>query len=44
LKLHPILAATVMRVEGLGSTPSCEQLESYAKRRTLVAIRPKESA
>ncbi|MGD8751541.1 MAG: nitroreductase family deazaflavin-dependent oxidoreductase [Anaerolineales bacterium] len=44
LKLHPILAATVMRVEGLGSTPSREQLESYAKRRTLVAIRPKDGA
>jgi len=42
LKLHPILAAAVMRVEGLGSPPSREQLESYAKRRTLVAIRPKD--
>jgi deazaflavin-dependent oxidoreductase (nitroreductase family) len=42
LKLHPILAAVVMRVEGLGSTPSHEQLVSYAKKRTLVAIRPKD--
>jgi deazaflavin-dependent oxidoreductase (nitroreductase family) len=42
LKLHPILAAAVMRIEGLGSTPSREQLESYAKRRTLVAIRSKD--
>jgi deazaflavin-dependent oxidoreductase (nitroreductase family) len=42
LKLHPILSAVVMRVEGLGSTPSRERLESYAKRRTLVAIRPKD--
>jgi deazaflavin-dependent oxidoreductase (nitroreductase family) len=40
LKLHPILAAVVMRIEGLSSTPSREQLESYAKRRTLVAIQP----
>jgi deazaflavin-dependent oxidoreductase (nitroreductase family) len=44
LKLHPILAATVMRVEGLGTTPSREQLEAYAERRTLVAIRPKDDA
>jgi len=44
LKLHPILTAVVMRVEGLGSTPSHEQLESYARRRTLVAIRPKEDS
>ena len=43
LELHPILTAAVMRVEGLGSTPSREQLESYAKRRTLVAIRPKDA-
>ncbi len=42
LKLHPILTAVVMRVEGIGSTPSREQLEAYAKRRTLVAIRPKD--
>jgi deazaflavin-dependent oxidoreductase (nitroreductase family) len=42
LKLHPLLATVVMRVEGFGSTPSREQLESYAKRRTLVAIRPKD--
>ena len=42
LKLHPILATAVMRVEGFGSTPSREQLESYAKRRTIVAIRPKD--
>ena len=44
LKLHPILAATVMRIEGLGATPSREQLEQYAKRRALVAIRPAEDA
>ena len=42
LKLHPILAAAVMRVEGLDSTPSREQLVTYAKKRTLVAIRPKD--
>ena len=39
LNLHPILAAIVMRVEGLGTTPSRDQLKSYAKSRTLVAIR-----
>jgi deazaflavin-dependent oxidoreductase (nitroreductase family) len=42
LKLHPILAATVMRAVGLGSKPSREQLESYAKQRTLVVLRPKD--
>lgn len=42
LKLHPILAATVMRLEGLGSAPSREQLESYARKRTLVAIRAED--
>ncbi len=40
LRLHPVLAAAVMRLEGLGSMPSREQLEQYAKGRTLVAIRP----
>ena len=40
LKLHPILTTAVMRIEGLGSKPSREQLEQYAKRRTLVAIQP----
>lgn len=44
LKLHPILAAAVMRVEGLGTTPSREQLEQYAESRTLVAIRPHDDA
>lgn len=44
LKLHPILAAAVMRLEGLGATPSREQLEQYAKRRALVAIRPDDDA
>lgn len=42
LTMHPILAAAVMRVEGIGSRPSREQLESYARRRTLVAIRAKD--
>jgi deazaflavin-dependent oxidoreductase (nitroreductase family) len=42
LKLHPILAAVAMRLEGFGSTPSHAQLVSYVKRRTLVAIRPKD--
>jgi deazaflavin-dependent oxidoreductase (nitroreductase family) len=40
LKLHPILATVVMRLEGLGSNPSREELEQYASRRTLVAIQP----
>jgi deazaflavin-dependent oxidoreductase (nitroreductase family) len=42
LNLHPILAAAVKRVEGLGSAPSYEQLRSYAEGRTLVAIRPQD--
>jgi deazaflavin-dependent oxidoreductase (nitroreductase family) len=42
LKLHPILATAVLRVEGLDSTPSREQIEAYARRRTLVAIWPKD--
>jgi len=44
LTLHPILTTVVLRVEGLGSMPSREQLEQYAKRRTLVAIRPDDEA
>jgi deazaflavin-dependent oxidoreductase (nitroreductase family) len=44
LKLHPLLSAVVMRIEGLSSTPSREQLEQYTKRRTLVAIRPDDEA
>ena len=44
LKLHPILATTVMRLEGLGPNPSREELEQYARRRTLVAIRPVDDA
>ena len=39
LKLHPILTTTVMRLESLGPNPSREELEQYARRRTLVAIR-----
>jgi hypothetical protein len=31
-------------VQGFGSTPSREQLEQYAKGRTLVAIRPDDEA
>ena len=44
LKLHPMLTTAVMRIEGLGATPSREQLEQYARRRTLVAIRPVDDA
>ena len=42
MKRHPLITATVMRAEGIGSKPSREQLEEYAKRRTLVAISPDE--
>jgi deazaflavin-dependent oxidoreductase (nitroreductase family) len=44
LKLHPTLTTAVMRIEGLGAAPSREQLEHYARRRTLVAIRPSDDA
>ena len=40
MKRHPLMTAAVMRAEGMGTTPSREQLEEYAKRRTLVAISP----
>ena len=43
LKLHPLLTTAVMRIEGLGATHSREQLEQYARRRTLVAIRPADN-
>jgi deazaflavin-dependent oxidoreductase (nitroreductase family) len=44
LKLHPVLATAVMRIEGLGPNPSGKELEQYAMRRTLVAIRPADDA
>ncbi|HSF80780.1 MAG TPA: nitroreductase family deazaflavin-dependent oxidoreductase [Anaerolineales bacterium] len=40
LRLHPIVAALAMRLEGLCARPSHAQLEEYAKRRALVAIKP----
>ena len=40
MKRHPLITAAVMRAEGIGSKPSREQLEEYAKKRTLVAINP----
>jgi deazaflavin-dependent oxidoreductase (nitroreductase family) len=43
LKLHPFLTSTVMRIEGYDSDPSREQLVTYAKKRTLVAIKPIQS-
>jgi deazaflavin-dependent oxidoreductase (nitroreductase family) len=44
LRLHPVIAAFAMRLEGLSPRPSHEQLEEYAKRRALVAIRPAHDA
>ena len=40
MKRHPLITAAVLRAEGTGSKPSREQLEEYAKKRTLVAINP----
>ncbi|HEY69075.1 MAG TPA: nitroreductase family deazaflavin-dependent oxidoreductase [Anaerolineae bacterium] len=44
LEQRPILAATMMRAEGLGSKPTREQFESYARKRTLVILRPVDDA
>jgi deazaflavin-dependent oxidoreductase (nitroreductase family) len=44
LRLHPLLASAVMRLEGMGPSPSREELEQYASRRTLIAIRPADAA
>ncbi|MEA2079671.1 MAG: nitroreductase/quinone reductase family protein, partial [Pseudomonadota bacterium] len=44
LKLHPKIVGTMLRFEGLSSTPTREQLKQYAKKRALVAIRPAEDA
>lgn len=43
-RLRPLLTAVVMRVEGIGLKPSREQLEQYARGRTLVAIHPDAEA
>ena len=42
LKLHPKMVGAMLRFEGMGSTPTREQLEQYATKRALVAIRPTE--
>ncbi len=44
LKLHPKIVGTVLRFEGLGSSPTREQLKQYAAKRALVAIQPAENA
>ncbi len=44
LKLHPKIVGTVLRFEGLGPSPTREQLKQYAAKRALVAIRPAENA
>jgi hypothetical protein len=40
LKLHPRLIGAILRFEGLGPTPTREQLVQYSANRALVAIRP----
>jgi deazaflavin-dependent oxidoreductase (nitroreductase family) len=40
LQLHPKLIGTILRFEGVGPTPTREQLVQYAANRALVAIRP----
>jgi deazaflavin-dependent oxidoreductase (nitroreductase family) len=42
LQRHPFIARLAMRLEGLGSSPSRDQLEEYSKGRKLVAIHPIE--
>ena len=42
LKLHPKMVGAMLRFEGMGPTPTREQLEQYATNRALVAIRPIE--
>ena len=43
LILHPKLTSAMMRIEGFSSKPSREQLVAYAKKRTMVAIRPTQT-
>ena len=40
LQRHPKLIGTILRIQGLGPTPTREQLLQYAGHRALVAIRP----
>jgi deazaflavin-dependent oxidoreductase (nitroreductase family) len=42
LKFHPKMVGAMLRFEGMGPTPTREQLEQYATKRALVAIRPTE--
>ena len=42
LKLHPKMVGAVFRFEGMGPTPTREQLEQYSTKRALVAIRSSE--
>ena len=44
LKLHPKMVGAMLRFEGMGPTPTREQLEQYATKRALVAIRPTEDS
>lgn len=44
LKRHPKLVGAMLKLEGLSPTPTREQLEQYAKKRALVAIRPYKNA
>ncbi len=44
LKLHPKMVGAMLRFEGMGPTPTREQLVQYAAKRALVAIRPIEDA
>lgn len=43
-KNHPWLVGVIFRVAGLGSTPTPEQLEEYARGRAIVVIRRLEDA
>jgi deazaflavin-dependent oxidoreductase (nitroreductase family) len=42
LERHPLISRMAMRLEGLDSSPSRDQLEEYARGRKLVAIHPIE--
>jgi deazaflavin-dependent oxidoreductase (nitroreductase family) len=44
LKLHPKMVGAMLRIEGIDPTPTRNQLEQYATKRALVAIRPTEDA
>jgi len=44
LKLHPKMVGAMLRFEGMGPTPTREQLEQYATKRALATIRPTEDS